>query len=88
MTSAGVLPSRSTKIVVLPARVKLRSRSTCGASWSVRSSRSVTWSSVSWSVAPGQAAPTTMVRIVNAGSSARPSLKKAPTPAATATIIR
>jgi len=50
--------------------------------------RSVTWLTVSSSVAPGQAAETTIVLIVKGGSSARPRLKKASTPAATETSIR
>ena len=69
-----VLPTRSTKMVVVPARVKLRRLSRFGTSCRVRSSRSVTCCMVSSSVAPGQIAPTTMVRKVKGGSSARPSL--------------
>ena len=69
----GVLPFRLTKIVVEPARVKLRRKSRLGVSFNVRSIRSVTCSSVSSRVAPGQPACTTMVRKVNAGSSLRPS---------------
>jgi hypothetical protein len=53
----------------------------------VRSSRSVTCSSVSSIVAPGQAAETTMVRKVKAGSSLRPSFRNE-APAITATIMK
>ncbi|EXI73546.1 MAG: hypothetical protein AW07_02504 [Candidatus Accumulibacter sp. SK-11] len=42
---------------------------------------------VSSTVAPGQPAATTIVRVVIAGSSPRPSLKKDMTPATTARII-
>jgi hypothetical protein len=80
-TSGGVDCSRSTKIVVAPGRVKLRTRSRWRVSCSLRSIRSVTCSSVSSSVAPGQAAETIIVRKVKAGSSARPSRRKASEPA-------
>ena len=69
---AGVLPFRLTKMVVTPALVKLRRKSRFGVSLSLRSIRSVTWSSVSFRVAPGHAACTTIVLKVNAGSSLRP----------------
>ena len=56
-----------TKMVVTPARVKLRRKSRCGVSCSLRSSRSVTCLSVSSTVAPGQAACTTMVLMMKDG---------------------
>jgi hypothetical protein len=62
-------------MVVTPARVKLRRKSRCGVSCSLRSSRSVTCFSVSSTVAPGHAADTTIVLMMKVGSSARPSLK-------------
>ena len=83
-----VAPSRLTKMVVTPGRVKLRMKSRCGVSSRVRSSRSVTWSIVSSMVAPGQTAFTTMVRTVKGGSSARPSRKKELAPASEAASIR
>ncbi len=70
---AVALPFRLTKIVVTPARVKLRRKSSFGVSCSLRSSRSVTCLSVSSTVAPGQAACTTIVLMMKAGSSLRPS---------------
>lgn len=70
---AVALPFRLTKIVVTPGRVKLRMKSSCGVSCSVRSSRSVTCCIVSSSVAPGQAAETVIVLMTNEGSSLRPS---------------
>jgi len=75
-------------MVVVPGLVKLRRSRRFGTSCRVRSSRSVTCLSVSSRVAPARPRRTTMVRNVNAGSSARPRLKKALTPAAMATIIR
>ena len=60
-------PCRLTKIVVTPALVKLRRKSRCGVSCSLRSSRSVTCFSVSSTVAPGQAACTTMVLMMKVG---------------------
>jgi hypothetical protein len=74
--------------VVTPARVRLRSVSTPGNSCSLRSIRSVTCWAVSSSVAPGQAACTTMVLMVKAGSSLRPIPTKAAIPARTATIMK
>ena len=50
--------------------------------------RSVTCRTVSSSVAPGQAACTTMVRKVKAGSSLRPRPKKERLPATTAAIMK
>jgi hypothetical protein len=85
---APVLSLRLTKIVVTPARVKLRRKSSCGVSCSVRSSRSVTCLSMSSTLAPGHAACTTIVLMTNEGSSLRPSFTKAKRPATTATIIR
>ena len=85
---AVALPLRLTKIVVSPARVKLRMKSSCGVSWSLRSSRSVTCLRVSSIVAPGHAAWTTIVLMTKVGSSLRPRLMKENTPAATATIMR
>ena len=77
---AVVLPLRLTKIVVTPARVKLRRKSSFGVSCSLRSSRSVTCFSVSSTLAPGHAACTTIVLMMKVGSSLRPSRKKAKTP--------
>src|SRR5215469_7956398 len=88
MSLAAVLSLRLTKIVVTPARVKLRKKSSFGVSCSVRSSRSVTCLSMSSTPAPGQAACTTMVLMTKEGSSLRPSRKYETTPAVTATIIR
>ena len=69
---AGVSSRKLTKMVVLPGRVKERTKSRLGTCWMVRSSRSVTCRMVSSSVAPGQAACTTIVLMVKAGSSLRP----------------
>ncbi len=88
ISGAVTEPFRSTKIVVEPARVKLRRLSRPGSSCSLRSIRSVTCCSVSSIVAPGQAACTTIVLMVKDGSSLRPRLKKAATPATTATIMK
>ena len=85
---ARVLSLRLTKIVVTPARVKLRKKSRFGVSCSVRSSRSVTCLSMSSTLAPGHAACTTIVLMTNDGSSLRPSRTKAKSPANTAMIIR
>src|SRR3974390_3588457 len=68
---------------VEPARVKLRRKSRFGVSLRVCSMRSVTWSSVSSRLAPGQAAWTIIVLKVNAGSSWRPRRKYDIRPAAT-----
>jgi hypothetical protein len=88
ISGAVTSPLRSTKIVVTPARVKLRRVSRPGTSCSLRSIRSVTCLAVSSSEAPGQAAWTTIVLMVNAGSSFRPSVRNAVTPAITATIMK
>src|SRR5262249_51226834 len=85
---ARVLSLRLTKIVVTPARVKLRRKSRFGVSCSVRSSRSVTCLSMSPTLTPGHAAWTTMVLMTNEGSSLRPSRTNANSPASTAVIIR
>ena len=60
-------------MVVLPAIVKLRRKSSLGVSCSFRSSRSVTCLRVSSTVAPGHAAWTTIVLMMKEGSSLRPS---------------
>ncbi len=70
--SGGVEPLRLTKMRVTPALVTLRRKSTFSTSCSLRSRRSVTCSTVSSRVAPGQFACTTIVRKVNGGSSLRP----------------
>ncbi len=72
---------------VTPALVKLRRKSTFSTSCSLRSSRSVTCSTVSSSVAPGQFAWTTIVRKVNGGSSLRPSVEYETAPATMDAII-
>ena len=61
-----------------------------GAKWNSSSPvmRSVTWRNVSSTVAPGQAAWTTIVLMTKAGSSSRPRLRNDAVPASITTIIR